>query len=382
MDRRQPPRRATSAQAPARTPNKVGTVVPPTVGINSIFTAVIPMDSAIGASDGTVTQESNAQRKCLSQIERIGHGFALPAQTPIAMAKASPSLKRQLKFQEIVESIQQVEPGNGDRGYMHSILCQVGLPHSEVSETMFERRSGDASVLIEAGKLWDGQRFALQPIPYGAMPRLILAWINTYAVRNKTTEIPIGRSAKEFLMLLGKKSNGGERGNLTTLRKQLPALAACRMTLGFNTNGVPHTLTSQPVKHFEAWSPPCDGQRSLWPRSLTLSEDYYQTLRAHAVPLDMRAFMALKGSALALDVYAWLAQRLYRIEGRGFILHWKSLRDQFGQTYQGNDPIGNFKDKFKTALRDVLLVYPQAKVKVVRGGILLMTSPPPIARKA
>lgn len=352
------------------------------MGINSIVTAVIPMGSTIGASGAPATRESDIQRTHLLQIGSTAHGFALPARTPVAMVKASPSSNRQRKFLEIVERIQQGEPGNGDRGYMHSILCQVGLPHSEVSETTFERRSGDASLLIEAGKLWDGQNFLQQPIPYGAMPRLILAWINTYAVRNKTPEIPIGRSARDFLTQLGKQSNGGERGALTTLRKQLPALAACSMTLGFNTNGVPHTLTSQPVKHFEAWSAPCGGQRSLWPRSLTLSEDYYQTLRAHAVPLDMRAFMALKGSALALDVYAWLAQRLYRIEGRGFILHWKSLRDQFGQTYQGKDPTGDFKDKFKVALRDVLLVYPQAKVKVVRGGILLMTSHPPIAPKA
>lgn len=339
------------------------------------------MDSAIGAS---VTRESDAQRTHQSQLARSAHGFARPARTPIAIGKASPSAKRQQNFLEIVERIQQGEPGNGDRGYMHSILCQVGLPHSEVSETeaTFERRSGDASVLIEAGKLWDGQSWVQQPIPYGAMPRLILAWINTYAVRNKTTEIPIGKSASDFLKLLGKEANGGVRGSLTTLRKQLPALAACRMTLGFNTNGMPHTLTSQPVKHFEAWSPPRGGHRSLWPKSLTLSEDYYQTLRAHAVPLDMRAYMALKGSGLALDVYAWLAQRLYRIEGRAVTLRWKNLRGQFGQTYQGKDPTDDFKGKFKTALRKVLLVYPQAKVKVVRGGILLMASPPPIARKA
>ncbi|MBD4136288.1 replication protein, partial [Xanthomonas citri pv. citri] len=74
-------------------------------------------------------------------------------------------------------------------------------------------------------------------------------------------------------------------------------------------------------------------QRALWPGSVTFSQDYYLTLKDHAVPLDLRAFMELKGSALDLDVYAWLAQRLHRIEGRPVVLYWTNLRDQFGQEY-------------------------------------------------
>jgi hypothetical protein len=50
---------------------------------------------------------------------------------------------------------------------------------------------------------------------------------------------------------------------------------------------------------------------------MVLSEGYFNSLIDSAVLLDNRALMALKGSALALDVYAWLAHRLHRIEGRG-----------------------------------------------------------------
>ena len=114
---------------------------------------------------------------------------------------------------------------------------------------------------------------------------------------------------------------------------------------------------------------------------MVLSEDYYRSLIESAVPLDNRALMALKGSALALDVYAWLAHRLHRIEGRGVVLHWKSLREQFAQEYAGKDPDKNFKKEFMPALRKVLAVYPQAKVKTVTGGVLLIGSPPPIPYK-
>jgi hypothetical protein len=62
-------------------------------------------------------------------------------------------------------------PDDEDRAYMHSIMCQVGLPRSKVDGTSFERQSGGAALLLEAGKLWGGHRFVQQPIPYGPMPR-------------------------------------------------------------------------------------------------------------------------------------------------------------------------------------------------------------------
>lgn len=272
-------------------------------------------------------------------------------------------------------------PEGEDMAFMHSIMCQVGLPRSKVEGTSFERNSGGAGLLVEAGKLWDGKKFVQQPIPYGPMPRLMLAWMNTYAVRFNTPEIPVGDSASEFLRMLGKNTNGGTRGTFPTFKRQVQALSACRITLGFNAGGRAHTYEGKPIKHFDAWLSGTEAQRPLWPGTVTFSQEYYDTLKDHAVPLDMRAFMALKGSALALDVYAWMAQRLHRIEGRPIILHWANLREQFGQEYQGKNADKDFKTKFLIALRAVQAVYPEAKVKKVNGGLMLLASPPPIPYK-
>jgi hypothetical protein len=65
--------------------------------------------------------------------------------------------------------------------------------------------------------------------------------MNTHAVRFQTQEIPMGDSASEFLRMLGKRTNGGRNGAYTTFRAQMQALAACRMTLGFNLNGRANT---------------------------------------------------------------------------------------------------------------------------------------------
>jgi len=296
-----------------------------------------------------------------------------------AKTKATaPVTKREAKLLAASADIAGARPDGDDLAFMHTIMCQVGLPRSKVEGTTFERHSGSSGLLVEAGKLWDGQQFVQQPIPYGTTPRLMLAWMNTYAVRHKTQEIPVGDSATEFLRLLGKETTGGRNGSLTMLRKQVQALSACRMTLGFNANGRAYTYDGKPIKRFDAWLHNEEAQRSFWPATVAFSDEYYQTLVTHAVPIDMRALMALKGSSLAMDVYVWLAERLHRIDGRPLILHWVNLRAQFGQEYQGKEADKDFRKKFLPALQAALSVYPQARVKQVTGGLMLMASPPPI----
>ncbi len=163
-----------------------------------------------------------------------------------------------------------------------------------------------------------------------------------------------------------------------TLRTQMQALAACRLQLGFKGR----TYNGQPVEQFDAWIKDGDAkQLTLWPGTLTLSEGYYNGLIDSAVPLDNRALHVLKGSALALDIYAWLAHRLHRIEGRPVMLYWMKLREQFAQEYSGKNADKDFKRAFMPALKQVLSVYPAAKVEQVKGGLLLYCSPPPIPYK-
>lgn len=112
-------------------------------------------------------------------------------------------------------------PAGEDMVFAHAVLCQVGLPRSKVDGREFLRQSGAAWLNVQAGYLDEGSGPVIQPIPYGSMPRLALAWMSTYAKRNKTRIIPVGESATEFLKTLGQSSSGGKRGTFTTLRKQV-----------------------------------------------------------------------------------------------------------------------------------------------------------------
>ena len=91
-----------------------------------------------------------------------------------------------------------------------------------------------------------------------------------------------------------------------------------------------------------------------------------------------RALHALRGSALTLDIYVWLAHRLHRLDHQPLWLPWRTVKLQFGCDYEGKHGHGDFCRSFKLALRRVLILYPTAWVCVKRGGIELRQSEPPV----
>ncbi|WP_321922955.1 replication protein RepA [Paraburkholderia guartelaensis] len=309
-----------------------------------------------------------------------GKGKSETAQLPAPIRRkptTASTTAREAKLVKTAVEIAAERPSGDDLAFMHAIMCQVGLPRSRTDAREFLRKSGDFWLYVQAGMIDEGAGPVPQPVPYGPLPRLALVWLSSYAVRHRVKEIPIGHSAAEFLRLVGIEGDDGRR--YRTLRKQMHALASCRLQLGYKGR------TSNPspvVKQFDAWvQNRSAGQRALWPGVLLLHDDYFSTLLESAVPLDNRALQALKGSALALDVYTWLAHRLHRIEGRPLRLYWKSLREQFAQEYKGKEADKDFKKNFLPALRAVQAVYPRAKVQQVTGGLLLYSSPPPVPYK-
>ena len=203
--------------------------------------------------------------------------------------------------------------------------------------------------------------------------------ISSEAIRTQSRRVDVGDSMRQFLLKLGMGDGGGPRGGYTAVRKQIEALAACRLTIGMQDQGKVVTVDAKPIRKFEAWLHQDGSQQTLWPGVMELHPDFYETLTNHAVPLDYRALSALRHSALALDIYTWLAHRLCRINKVcGVKLSWQNLRDQFGQEYADSK---DFKREFRDVLRQVSVVYPDAHFEEVDGGIVLHESPPPIAKE-
>ncbi len=292
----------------------------------------------------------------------------------------SPALTRhQRKLLEAATAIRADRPEQID--FLHTVQCQCGIPYvnpgDEVRE--WDSRQGHTALRIEAGSALDPatSEFVRLGLPYGEKPRLVLIHLATEAVRTGSPVVDVEDSMTAFARALGVPTNGP---HLKHLKDQLARLAAATVRMGLVEDGRAVQVNSQFVAAFDLWYPAEPGQRVLWPSTVRLSDEYFSSLKKHAVPLDRRAVGALAGSALALDVYTWLAQRLHRVPaGKPAFIGWASLADQFGPGY---DRVRDFRRRFLDTLRQVQAVYPQARLSADDGGLTLEHSPPPVAGPA
>ena len=261
--------------------------------------------------------------------------------------------------------------------YQHSVLAQTSLPYRNPGDgvRVWERNNGAASLQLAAGSAMHPELCRLVPLglPYGPKPRLILAHLNSEALRQQSPVVEVEASLTAFVKQL-RLDTGGR--TINTIKDQLARLAASSVTLGLIHDGEAITINSRVVSAFNLWFPKDDRQRVLWPSVVRLSHEYFESLTKHAVPLHDRALSALSGSAMALDVYAWLAQRLHRIKwGQRVFVPWAALKAQFGWHY---DRMDKFKAVFRQTVRDVHSQYRAADIELDRRGMTLRHSPPPV----
>lgn len=269
--------------------------------------------------------------------------------------------------------------GEPEVAFQHSILCQTSLPYRDPGPDVrrWEREQGHVALLINAGEARDPETgdWVKIGLPWGPKARLVLMHLNSEAIRIQSPEIDVGDSLTAFVKRLGLTTDGR---TIRTIKGQVGALSAALIRMSSNGPDRSYQFDTKIVSGFDLWFPRDDNQRVLWPSTVRLSLDYYGSLQAHAVPLDERALAALSHSAMALDLYAWLGQRLHRIPKphRQFI-PWAAVKDQFGV---GFDRVRKFRERFLEALRQVHTVYPAMKIDVTGKGLLLYTSPPPVAK--
>ncbi len=265
----------------------------------------------------------------------------------------------------------------GDRLFNHAILCQTGLPYRNPGDDvrLWTRTNGRATLQLEAGHALDTPGCTdWHPVglPYGPRARLVLIQLSTLALRQQSPIVEVEDSMTAFARSVGLATSGR---NLRTLREQLGRLAACAVRVGYVGDDQAHTAHAALFSECDVWFPREARQRVLWPSVVRFSSEFYESLCRYAVPLDPRAIGALKHSCRCLDIYSWLAHRLCRIPGRPQHIRWFALREQFAPKRMH---MGTFKRKFNTALKQVLMVYPDAKVEQVATGLVLLRSKAPI----
>ncbi|HTT76544.1 MAG TPA: replication protein RepA [Candidatus Binataceae bacterium] len=239
----------------------------------------------------------------------------------------------------------------------------------------WQRTQGAVSLLVKAGEAQNPhtKEWVKVGLPWGTKPRLILAHLNAEALRQDSPVIEIESSLTAFV----KRIRGFQQGReIRMFKHQLTALSTAVIRLAMSHGDHSRQVNTQVISAFDLWLEKDDRQRVLWPSTIQLSLDYFESLRNHAIPLPEADLAALAHSAVALDLFAWLAQRLYRVHsGTPAFIAWAALKEQFGPDYGRMD---HFKVFFRRTLKQVIVRYPKARVELDNRGLYAFSSPPPV----
>ena len=256
----------------------------------------------------------------------------------------------------------------GAVGFIARALTQATMPHKATPGCEFKRRNGSFSLIMLSPS--DIGR------PYGSIPRLLVSWMTTEAVRTRCPVLELGPSLSAFMAELDLMPTGGRWGTITRLRDQMTRLFASSVTCIYDDKDKTGIFGVRMVKEARLWwNPKAPDQAPLWKSTLVLGTDFYDEVIKHPVPIDMRALKALKRSPLALDIYCWLTYRLSYLR-KPTEIPWPALQMQFGADYTRTR---GFKEAFLEHLRAVNVLYPEANVEEGERGLLLKPSKPHIA---
>ena len=310
-----------------------------------------------------------------AQMSLGGIVTSLPA---VRAAKKANTMSR--VHRRLIEPIETDQDNEARLAFQHTVFCQTGLPYRNPGDDVreWQREQGAVSLLVKAGEARNRitHQWVQLGLPWGTKPRLILAHLNAEALRQQSPVIEVENSLSAFVKRIRGFDSGRE---IRVFKDQLSRLSVAVVRLATTRGDRAFQINTQVVTAFELWPELDDRQRVLWPTTIQLSRDYFDSLQEHAVPLNEADLAALAHSSMALDIYAWLAQRLHRVNpARPAFIQWPALKQQFGLDY---GQMKHFKPVFRVALRQVLARYRAARVDLDAYGMRLHNSQPLVTKR-
>ncbi len=261
---------------------------------------------------------------------------------------------------------------------MARLMALCSLPRTNPGDRLqYKRQNGPYTLYMNA--------VGGNKLPFGNLPRLLLAWVCTEAVRTQSRELFLGASLSEFMRKLDVLSSdsGGTWGIRTRLRNQMDRLFSTTISLIYEDERARAKIISPVANRTEFWwDPRRPNERMLWKSKIRLGEDFFNEIIRHPVPIDMNTLKALKRSSLGLDLYLWVAYRTFTLN-RPLRLSWRQVYCQFGsdQAQAGDKNIVNdFRTKCLRELKKIKLAWPDLKYATATGVLILSPSKPSIPR--
>ena len=103
------------------------------------------------------------------------------------LRETSPQARHHFTQADQVDQLVEVSEADPDLGFMARMMALCSLPRTNPGNRKeYKRVNGPFTLYLIAG---GGSK-----LPFGNLPRLILAWLSTEAVRTQSRELVLGRS--------------------------------------------------------------------------------------------------------------------------------------------------------------------------------------------
>lgn len=291
--------------------------------------------------------------------------------------------RQQRRIVEASVAISLDRPTDQEKAFLARHLVQTTLPHANPGDVpVWSRKNGNLTLTIQQGYDEEGKPYGH---PYGTIPRLLLYWMTTEALRTKSPKLDLGDNLASFMAELGlDPSRGGKRSDAYRLKDQMMRLFEARIS--FKSKIEHDGMTGEAKDRMQIaeqtmlwWDHGDLKSRSKWSSYVVLDPRFYKAITASPVPVDVRVLQAIRRSPLALDLYSLLTYQSYRAQklGQPLFMSWKQLQTALGTSYERVD---NLRAAIKSALAKIEMVYPELSVGEREGGIeVLAGSLPSVA---
>ena len=290
-----------------------------------------------------------------------------------AIRDTSPQARHHFTQADQVNQLVGASEADADLGFMARTMALCSLPRTNPgNQYQYKRVNGPYKLILS--------RTGEYKLPFGNLPRLLLAWISTEAVRTQSCELVLGDSLSEFMRTLGVYSSDGKA--YTRLRNQVNRLFNAHVRLIHKHEHGERFVSSAIADRGEFWwNERKPDEPVLFDSKIRLGEDLFNEIIWCPVPLDMNTLKALKRSPLGLDLYMWAVYRTFSLK-RPMRLSWPQLYRQFGvDPAKASDKftVRDFRTDCLRELKKIKLAWPDLNYATAKGVFILSPSKPAIA---
>ena len=322
------------------------------------------------------------------EVESVAQGTATGAIVTEASGEGIAPLTLSKDKIKLINYAAELEANGGrptEIAFSARVWAQVSLPYRDPGpdKQFWVRKNGSITLKVRPASITNRNGEDTVGYPFGILPRHIMTWMATEALRTESPELTLGKSMTGFMEKLQVERGGTTQARLRTQMERVFGSQLSVEGLTYGGEGQGYGLEKRFIQITDAtrlWFSENEelDVEGLFASKIILSDAFYNSIMERPIPVDPRALQLLGTKPLTFDIYVWIGYRLYSLE-HPTRMAWSDLHVQFGsQTKRLRD----FRKDFHEALQNIRIIMPKLRFEIEQDYFLLYPSPTPIEQNS